>query len=108
MVKKKYLLMAGLCATIAALPASAQESQTTTSTTVQGRDMTYRGESYDVLDTSYVPGKRMEQHRKFLNHQTNFPAKPRNMWELGVKFGLYNISGDVPSLLLWDKGGYGL
>jgi len=29
------------------------------------------------------------------------------MWELGVGVGLYNISGDVPSLMLWNKGGYG-
>lgn len=108
MVHKKYLLLAGLCAAIA-LPAMAQESQTTTGSASYGtRDMTYRGESYDVLDTSYVPGGRMNQHRKFLNHQYNFPAKPRNMWEVGVHGGLYNISGDVPSLMLWQKGGYGL
>lgn len=112
MIKKKYLLLSGLCATLAAGPAFAQESGNTTSGTTTGatyssRDMTYRGESYDVLDTSYVPGRRMEQHRKFLNHQTNFPAKPRNMWEVGVSAGLFNISGDVPSLMLWNKGGYG-
>ncbi len=107
MVHKKYLLLAGLCAAIA-LPAMAQESQTTTGSASYGtRDMTYRGDSYDVLDTSYVPGGRMNQHRKFLNHQYNFPAKPRNMWELGVSFGMVNISGDVPSLNLWQKGGYG-
>src|ERR1051325_3478702 len=108
MVNKKYLLLAGLCATIAASPAVAQESQTNTSANYQSRYMTYRGEVYDVLDTSYVPGGRMDQHRKFLNHQYNFPAKPRNMWELGVHGGLYNISGDVPSLMLWQKGGFGL
>lgn len=114
MIKKKYLLLGGLFALLAAGPAIAQESGkattggSSTGATFSSRDMTYRGESYDVLDTSYVPGRRMEQHRKFLNHQTNFPAKPRNMWELGVSFGLFNISGDVPSLMLWDKGGYGL
>jgi outer membrane protein OmpA-like peptidoglycan-associated protein len=112
MIKKKYLLLGGLFATLAAGPAFAQESGnttggTTTGATYSSRDMTYRGESYDVLDTSYVPGRRMEQHRKFLNHQTNFPAKPRNMWEIGVSFGLFNVSGDVPSLMLWHKGGYG-
>lgn len=107
MIKKKYLLLSGLFATLAAGPALAQEGSSTTGASFGSRDMTYRGESYDVLDTGYVPGRRMEQHRKFLNHQTNFPSKPRNMVELGVKFGLYNISGDVPSLMLWDKGGYG-
>jgi len=107
MIKKKYLLLGGLFATLAAGPAFAQESGNTTSASYGSRDMTYRGESYDVLDTAFVPGGRMEQHRKFLNHQTNFPAKPRNMWEVGFGGGLYNISGDVPSLMLWNKGGYG-
>lgn len=108
MVYKKYLLLAGMCASFA-LPATAQENQngTTSGTTYAGRDMTYRGEGYDVLDTALVPGSRMNQHRKFLNHQYNFPAKPRNMWELGVSGGLYNVSGDVPSLMLWQKGGFG-
>lgn len=102
---KKYLLLAGACAAIA-LPASAQESQTGTSagSSYGTRDMTYRGDSYDVLDTALVPGSRMSQHRKFLNHQYNFPAKPRNMWEVGVSGGLYNVSGDVASRL----GGFGI
>ena len=116
MIKKKYLLLGGLLAMLAAGPAFAQEGGNTTGgtgTSTGGgtfgtRDMTYRGESYDVMDTSYVPGRRMDQHRKFLNHQTNFPSKPRNMVEIGVSFGLYNVSGDVPSLMLWDKGGYGI
>jgi OOP family OmpA-OmpF porin len=104
---KKYLLLAGACAAIA-LPATAQESQngTASGSSYGNRDMTYRGDSYDVLDSTLVPNSRMSQHRKFLNHQYNFPAKPRNMWEVGVSAGLYNISGDVPSLMLWQKGGY--
>ena len=69
--------------------------------------MTYRGGSYDVLDTNYIPSYRMDQHRQFLNHEYQFPAKPRNMWEIGVGAGLYNVSGDVPTLMLWQKGGYG-
>lgn len=109
MVNKKYLLLAGLCSVLGAQPVLAQESGSQTSTTTQwsNRDMTYRGETYDVLDSNYVPSSRLEQHRKFLNHQYQFPAKPRNMWEVGVGGGLYNISGDVPSLMLWQKGGYG-
>src|ERR1044072_6626762 len=110
MIKKKYLLLGGLFATLAAGPSFAQESgnNTTSSAMYGARDMTYRGESYDVLDTSYVPGRRMEQHRELLNPQTSFPAEPRNLWELGVSGGLYNISGGVPSLMLWHGGGFGL
>ena len=87
MVNKKYLLLAGLCSVIGVQAAFAQEGSAQWS----GRDMTYRGQNYDVLDSSYVPGSRMEQHRKFLNHQYVFPAKPRNMWEIGLKVGSFNI-----------------
>lgn len=121
MVNKNYFLLAGLCIMLSAFSSKAQEdatiqqSTTTTTTTVnaasatqsRSRDMAYRGMSYDVLDTSYVPRYRMEQHRRFLNYEYQFPAKPRNMWEVGVGAGLYNASADVPNLMLWEGGGYG-
>lgn len=107
MVYKKYLLLVGLSLSMAAQPVFAQSDVQTAKWS--GRDMTYRGQSYDVLDTNYVPGFRMKQHRKFLNHQYAFPARPRNMWEIGAGLGLYNISGDVPTLMAWQtKGGGGL
>lgn len=108
MINKKYLLLASLCSVMAAQPVFAQESEST-SAKWSSRDMTYRGQGYDVLDTNYVPGFRMKQHRKFLNHQYAFPAKPRNMWEIGVGLGLYNVSGDVPTEMVWQTkgGGYG-
>lgn len=102
MVNKKYLLLAGVCALLGVQTVSAQDSQPAQ---WSGRDMTYRGESYDVLDSNYVPNYRMEQHRKFLNNQYAFPAKPRNMWEIGFGGGLYNVSGDVPTRFLWQPGG---
>ena len=93
----------------------AQESQPPIDTTKprptlqwSNRDMTYRGKNYDVLDTSYIPKFRMKQHKKYLDHQAVFPAKPRNMWEVGGGLGLYNIIGNVPTLMLWQKGGGGL
>lgn len=70
--------------------------------------MTYRGQSYDVLDSTYVPKGRMDQHRRYLNHEYAFPSKPRNMWEIGVGGGLHNISGDIPALMPWNGGGFGL
>jgi opacity protein-like surface antigen len=110
MVNKKYLLLAGLCFAFASQPVFAQESQTqpdAANAQWAGRDMTYRGQNYDVMDSNFVPKSRMDQHRKFMNHQYFFPAKPRNMWEIGVGAGLYNVLGDVPSLMLWQGGGYG-
>ena len=60
---------------------------------------------YDPADSSVISSKRMPQHTEFLNGTYNFPAKPRNQWELGVKGGLFNISGDVASQL---SPGFGL
>jgi len=108
MVNKKYLWLAGLCSVLCGGPALAQESPTTTTNISIGRDMTYRGENYDPLDSSYISPGRMDQHRSFLNHQSDYPAKPRNMWEVGGGIGLYNVSGDVPSLMPWEGGGFGL
>lgn len=53
--------------------------------------------SYDWRDSSLIPSKRLGQHNEFLNNQYNYPAKPRNQWEVGLKVGAFNIIGDVPS-----------
>ena len=52
---------------------------------------------YDVYDTSVVTNKRMPQQNEFWNHNYNFPSKPRNMWEVGVSGGSFNVVGDVDS-----------
>ena len=77
MASKKYSLLAGfLC-----LLASSGFSQT----------------GYDVMDSSVVPSRRMPQYTNFKAAVENYPAKPRNMWEIGLKVGSFNISGDVAS-----------
>ncbi|MBS1510502.1 MAG: OmpA family protein [Bacteroidetes bacterium] len=53
------------------------------------------GGSGSVYDSSVIPAKRMPQQNEFWNNQYNFPAKPRNQWEVGVSTGLFDISGDV-------------
>ncbi len=108
MINKKYVFLAGVIAAIAVQPAFAQESSSTSTSGWSGRDMTYRGYNYDYMDTNYVPKNRMKQQNKFLANQYAFAAKPRNMWEVGFKFGQFNVSGDVPSLMLWNGGTYGL
>ena len=81
MASKKYSFLTGvLC-----LLASYGFSQTTT------------GTGYDVMDSSVVPSKRMPQYTNFKAGVENYPAKPRNMWEIGFKVGSFNISGDVAS-----------
>jgi outer membrane protein OmpA-like peptidoglycan-associated protein len=81
MVSKKYTLLAGFFC----LVASCCFAQVTT------------GGGYDVTDSSVVPSKRMPQHTEFLNGTYNFPAKPRNQWEIGIKGGMFRVSGDVAS-----------
>jgi outer membrane protein OmpA-like peptidoglycan-associated protein len=83
MASKKYIFLAG----IFCLLASYSYSQRV-------------GASYDVKDSSLVPGKRMPQHSEFLNGTYNFPSKPRNQWEIGIKAGLFQVSGDIPAKFL--------
>ncbi len=117
MVNKKFLLLIFslvIFSQFLSVSLWAQESQPIDTTKPKNslqwsnRDMTYRGKNYDVLDTAYVPKFRMKQQKKYLNHQSAFPAKPRNMWEIGVGGGQYNVLGNVPSLLMWEGGGAGL
>lgn len=48
-------------------------------------------------DSTQIPQRRMQQHTEFLNGTYNFPAKPRNQWEIGIKGGLFQIAGDIPA-----------
>ena len=52
---------------------------------------------YDPYDSSKISSKNMAQQNEFWNNTYNFPAKPRNQWELGISVGSFSISGDVPS-----------
>jgi OOP family OmpA-OmpF porin len=117
---KKFLLLAGMallanCAIFAQETPKAVSSPGTPAAGApapgtpqwSSRDMTYHGLNYDVLDSSYYPKKRLKQFRQYMDHQYAFPPKPRNQWEVGVGLGQYNVVGDIPSLMLWQKGGFG-
>ena len=80
MASKKYSLLAG----IMCLLASYGYSQVT----------------YDVMDSSVVRSRDMDQYTKFKQGIENYPAKPRNQWELGLKVGTFDINGDVASKFL--------
>lgn len=82
MVSKKYSFIAGaLC-----LLGSTGFAQTTTSSS-----------GYDVADSSVVPSRGMPQQTEFMQGTYNFPAKPRSMWELGLKVGSFMVAGDIPA-----------
>src|SRR5688572_4734428 len=52
-----------------------------------------------VYDSSVIPAKRMAQQNDFWSGTSNFPAKPRNMWEVGASLGMFTISSDVNARL---------
>jgi OmpA-OmpF porin, OOP family len=110
MINNKYLFFASLLFVLLSKFAVSQETATPQNGGAQwsNRNMLYTGSNYDFMDSTYIPKNRRKQHRKFLNHQYAFPAKPRSMWEVGVGGGLYNVHGRIPSLMLWAKGGYAL
>jgi hypothetical protein len=87
MVSKKLKLLFTLCMLVSAF----SFAQTPTG---------YMGGGYSTFDSSVVPTKRMGQQNEFWNKSYSFPAKPRNMWEIGVKTGIFTVSGDVPATVL--------
>lgn len=72
------------------MASSVMAQTTTTGTTRVGITS-----GYDVSDSSVIPARRMPQHTEFMNATYNFPAKPRNMWEIGIKGGSLTVNGDV-------------
>ena len=93
MASKKYSLLT--C--VMFLLASYGFSQQTT---------TPSGTSYDVADSSIIPAKGMPQHTEFMNGTYNYPAKPRNQWELGIKAGYFTINGDVATQPSYGLGAH--
>jgi hypothetical protein len=53
----------------------------------------------DHKDSIYISKTDMPQQKDFWNNTYNFPAKPRNMWEIGASFGVPTVSGDVAVIL---------
>jgi len=65
-----------------------------------------KSSSYDPLDSSVIPARRMAQQNDFRNNAYPFPAKPRNEWELGIKGGYTYGVTDVKN---WGPtGGFGV
>jgi len=54
---------------------------------------------YSVFDSSVITKKRKPQQNEFLNHAYNFPARPKDMWEVGITAGDFSLSSDVAPVL---------
>lgn len=50
-----------------------------------------------ATDDEKIPKSRQEQHDDFKGQKSNFPARPRSMWEVGISGGIAQVSGDVKS-----------
>lgn len=51
---------------------------------------------YDLDDAPYQKDKKKtKQQQAYRQNQYYFPAKPKDMWEIGVNFGTAFVSGDV-------------
>jgi OmpA-OmpF porin, OOP family len=77
MASKKYVLIVGLLCLIQ-------------SSFAQRNDATY-----NWSDSTKISSKRMAQHNEFMNNQYPYPAKPRDMWELGLQLGYAFWKGDL-------------
>ena len=55
----------------------------------------YMNGGYSIYDSSVISNKKMGQQNEFWNNSYSFPAKPRNMIEIGVSLGVAQVSGDV-------------
>lgn len=60
-----------------------------------------------VLDSSKRSVKNMPQQNEFMNNTYPYPAKPRDMWEIGLSGGNMAIIGDRPYLASDYNGGIG-
>ncbi len=56
------------------------------------------GSGYSAFDSSVITKKGKPQQNQFLNHAYNFPAKPRDMWEIGLSTGAFTLSSDVSAV----------
>jgi OmpA-OmpF porin, OOP family len=61
-----------------------------------------------VISEEFIPNSRLEQHEQFLANETAYPAKPRNMWAVGLNVGLLNVGGDVRTRPFGGVGGINL
>ena len=64
------------------------------------------GGTHNYLDTTYIAPRNIAQQNDFLNHNQNFPAKPRDMWQLGLFAGVPWVDGDAPMTLKGAGSGF--
>lgn len=102
MASKKYLFLAALSGLLVLSTSSFGQSNAGGYNLQSNSNANVGG--HDYLDTAFVSKKNMAQQESFLSNQTIYPAKPRDMWELGVNGGYYTIFDGVPAQPGWGAG----
>ncbi len=85
MTSKKYQLLAGL----SCLVASTGFAQVSPSHPYTAPHPVYG--TFSVTDSNYYNGKQLSQHNEFMVGNYDYPAKPKDMWEIGIKGGSFSI-----------------
>jgi len=97
-----------ICLFIAAVPVLAQDDAEGGDDAAATEDT--KAYPYPAANTEeykdFVPKRRHDQQDKFIDGNYNFPAKPRDKWELGINGGLLMVSGDVKARPGWAVGGH--
>jgi outer membrane protein OmpA-like peptidoglycan-associated protein len=57
--------------------------------------------SVNPTDDNFISNKYETQHAEWKEGKSQFPGKPRDMWQLGVGVGSFLVSGDVKSQFGW-------
>jgi len=91
MVSKKYVAMLGLLGMAHGVFAQDTTNTTTTTTTPRSDVQSY----WD--DSSKIPTKSMAQYNQFRNNAYPYPAKPRDMWQIGLTGSVLIPQFDVPN-----------
>lgn len=110
MLGKKHLLFSLLFLFACSTAILAQDDEDTSSKSEDTEATDSNEYPYPAATTEeykdYVSKKRQDQHDKFLDGKYNYPARPRDKWEIGINAGLLMVSGDVKTGFLdWSAGG---
>lgn len=65
--------------------------------------------TFSVTDENYYNKKQLAQQNEFMVGNYDFPGKPKDMWELGVKFGSFSIplaDVDADYMRSWGFGAH--
>ena len=105
MLSKKHLLFLFVFLLVGSVAAFAQDGDEAAAEDTDKKAYPYPAATSEEYK-DFVPKKRHDQQDKFIDGKYNFPAKPRDKWELGLNVGALLVSGDVKTGLgKWSASG---